>query len=141
MTRKRISIVLSTIFTVFILVYLNPHVWAQDDPQINQAPDPIAMSITLRTISMAAEMYSIDKKVYPAKIFDLTDGDPVYLNKEYCQEIIWGYRYDCVFSQTGYTLTATPLASDPSEAPVLIMKTGGILESLKEYEKEVEKIP
>ncbi len=102
---------------------------AEGPQKTNEIPDPTGMMMTLRTISMAAQAYASDNKVYPAQITDLTEGNQAYLSKEYCHETVWGYTYDCVFSASGYELTATPLSDAADGPPILTIKTGGILQT------------
>ena len=112
----------------------------------NEPPDPIGITITLRTLSLVADRYAQDHNhSYPARITDLTEGNPPYLSGNYCQESVWGYTYECVFSKAGYTLTASPVSPGGSKAPVIIMRTGGLLEPVQvsfqvvaEYRTEIQ---
>ena len=65
-----------------------------------QSYDALAKA-TLRTLSTASETYATaNMGKYPAEMPELTQADPPYLNKDYCDQEISGFRFACEMSNT-----------------------------------------
>ena len=128
---------------------LRPAAQKKARPVINIAPEPIRNSgrranrpskITpqnikfdaqniksiLRTMSTSAETYMTCNNVYPSKVEDLLYDKTPYINRRYCDETIDGYRFQCDFLSSGYTIKAVPVEGNLGLATYLI-KTGGYL--------------
>jgi prepilin-type N-terminal cleavage/methylation domain-containing protein len=90
---------------------------------------------TLRAISTAAESYGTSNNGnYPASESALTGATPPYLNTAYCANSkatpggIAGYIYDCSgMNNSGYTVTATPVATGSTGSTMETISTGGVL--------------
>jgi len=79
------------------------------------------VNLILRTISTASESYSVaNQGNYPIDIAALI---PSYLNQNYCNSTVDGYTLTCSFTNTNYTITATPTQGGQS----LSISTGGVL--------------
>ena len=90
---------------------------------------------TLRVISTAVENYSLaNNGNYPGNESSLTGATPPFLNTAYCANSqlnnagIAGYIYNCSgMSNTGYTITATPVKIGRTGSRVETISTGGVL--------------
>jgi len=85
---------------------------------------------TLRAMSTAAESYgTATNGNYPSAESSLTGATPPFLNKAYCANSpVSGYNYSCAtMSSTGYTITATPVATGSTGSTVYTITTGGVL--------------
>ena len=93
------------------------------------ANDALAKS-TLRSLSTASETFATaNTGNYPLNIASLTTATPPYLNKNYCDERISGFDYECDFmSGGGYAMTATPVQAGTSGTQSFTISTGGVLE-------------
>lgn len=129
---KKTKIILPSMigsFFILQLLFCAHQSWAED--RTEEIPDPSGMTTTLRTISLAAEDYAFNHdKIYPSKLSDLTEGSGAYLTKEYCNERVWGYSYDCAFSSQGYKITAIPVGESRIGTQILSISTGGILQMI-----------
>ena len=94
------------------------------------ANDALAQS-TLRTISTGAESFATasGSGSYPTDESDLTGAVPPYVNNSYCDLTVSGFTYDCTFTTSGYTVTATPIDIGVSGTNTFTMTTGAILTS------------
>ena len=96
------------------------------------ANDSLAKA-TLRAMSTASESYSISNNgLYPGNETSLTSAGPPYLNKAYCTNSagsgLAGYIYNCAgMSNSGYTITATPVSVGRTGTTVETITTGGVL--------------
>lgn len=100
-----------------------------------KANDALAKS-TLKTVSTAAETYAtVNKGIYPKNIKDLLNASPAYLNKNYCDKEINGFKYICKFSNMDYEIIAKPVQLRITGSTVFKIATGGILSSLAEESK------
>jgi len=90
--------------------------------------------VTLRSISDGTEAYaSANHGVYPMDETSLTGSNPPYLAMSYCGKTTLKYTYNCSFTKTGYTITATPDA-DFSNTQIFTITTRGILTPDQENE-------
>ncbi len=82
---------------------------------------------TLRSISTASETYATaNNGNYPKSSTDLTSATPPYLNNNYCDQVISGYKYACEFKGDGYKIIATPSSSN-SGSTAYTISTGGVM--------------
>jgi prepilin-type N-terminal cleavage/methylation domain-containing protein len=90
------------------------------------ANDSLAAS-TLKTLSTAAETFATSNNGdYPATEDDLLDATPPYINRNYCDQSISGFTYECTWDVTGYSLVATP-GSASAGSKVFTITVGGVL--------------
>jgi prepilin-type N-terminal cleavage/methylation domain-containing protein len=89
---------------------------------------------TLRAISTAAESYgTANNGNYPGSEASLTSANPPFLNTSYCansqvgNQGIAGYIYNCTMSNSGYTVTATPVLAGSTGTTIETITTGGVL--------------
>jgi prepilin-type N-terminal cleavage/methylation domain-containing protein len=85
---------------------------------------------TLRAMSTAAESYgTANNGNYPTNETSLTGATPPYLNTAYCANSpIAGYNYSCAsMSNTGYSITATPVSVGSTGTTTETITTGGVL--------------
>lgn len=91
------------------------------------ANDALAQG-TLRAFAVASETYAkANVGYYPNSINDLTNATPAYLNRDYCDQNISGYIYTCIFDESGYQITATPVTVGTSGTTTFTITTGGIM--------------
>ena len=92
-----------------------------------KANDALAKA-TLRTLSTASESYATaNMGNYPAEMPELTQAVPPYLNNDYCDKEISGFRYTCKMSKTEYKFTGTPVAAGETGSTTFTITTGGVL--------------
>jgi len=97
-------------------------------PEIFAANEALAQS-TLRTISTALETYAtVNMGDYPESMEDLINADPPYINKDYCEELISHYKYECELTKKSYLITASSDSQRPDKKIFSIM-TGAVLNS------------
>jgi hypothetical protein len=93
-----------------------------------QASDRSLAQATLKAMSTASESYaSSNNGQYPSEFFTLTNANPPYLNQNYCDTTISDYAYTCIFSNNGYTFTATPTETGNTTYTIT---TGGAITSI-----------
>lgn len=84
----------------------------------------------LKLFSTALENFAQDSKgAYPSNIKQLTEGKPVYLERDYLAvPAIRGYEYDCQRLDTsGYNCSASPLNCHLTGGVVYMVSTGGLI--------------
>jgi len=84
----------------------------------------------LKLFSTALENYAKDHQgAYPADTKQLTEGKPVYLDKDYLAvSSIRGYEYDCQrLDASGYNCTASPVNCQLSGKMEYAVSTGGLI--------------
>ncbi len=92
-----------------------------------QANDSAAKS-HLKSLSTSSETFaSINSGSYPTEITSLTGVTPPYISQSFCGSTVAGYAYDCTFTSTGYTFSATPLTVGTSGTTTYTITTGSIL--------------
>jgi len=91
------------------------------------ANDALAQS-TLRSLSTAAETYAVANRRYPSSIYDLTDANPPYIGRPYCDTEESGYTYRCAFDPRGYKFQATPVEEGVTGTAVMTITTEGNLQ-------------
>ena len=99
-------------------------------PNILKARSASSEAVTkkaLRSLSTAAETFSLTTGNYPSYETDLNHSTPPYLNAAYCGSTISGYNYACTFGTGGYTIVATPIEGGASGTVTFTMTTGGVL--------------
>jgi type IV pilus assembly protein PilA len=91
----------------------------------------------LRTLSTASETYATTNQGnYPLTLEVLTGAVPPYVTDTACAvnttvaTATSGFYYTCVWTASGYTLTATPAAAGTSGTRAYQMTTGGALVEL-----------
>ena len=85
---------------------------------------------TLRAMSTAAESFgTANNGNYPGDETSLTGATPPYLNTGYCANSpLAGYNYNCSgMSNSGYTITATPVNVGSTGTTTETITTGGVL--------------
>jgi len=85
---------------------------------------------TLRAISTAAESYGTSNNGnYPVNEASLTTAVPPYMNTAYCANSpVAGYNYNCSgMSNSGYSITATPVKVGNTGTTTETITTGGVL--------------
>ena len=81
---------------------------------------------TLRSLSLAAESYTVNKGgQYPQSITDLTGANPPYINENPCGREVGGYEIGCNFRSDGYRFSAKPL--DPGQGEEMDITTDGVI--------------
>ena len=91
------------------------------------ANDALAKA-TIRAMSTASESYATaNSGNYPANETSLTGASPAYLNKPYCTLTISGYTYTCTFTNSSYSIVATPVTVGTSGTTTYTVSTGGVL--------------
>ncbi len=84
----------------------------------------------LKLFSTALENYAKDNQLaYPVNIKQLTEGNPVYLEKDYLAvSAIRGYEYDCQrLDKLGYNCSATPVNCQLTGRVIYTVSTGGLI--------------
>ena len=84
----------------------------------------------LKLFSTALENYAKDNQgAYPVNIKQLTEGKPVYLDRNYLAvSVIRGYEYDCQrLDTTGYNCSASPVNCKLTGKVVYTVSTGGLI--------------
>ncbi|MFH1191674.1 MAG: hypothetical protein V1670_05715 [Candidatus Omnitrophota bacterium] len=84
----------------------------------------------LKLFSTALENFAKDNKgAYPSNIKQLTEGKPVYLERDYLAvPAIRGYEYDCQrLDDAGYNCSASPLNCQLTGKVVYAVSTGGLI--------------
>lgn len=83
---------------------------------------------TLKHISEAIESYAKAQGRYPSHSNALYFNDPPYLEEMYCNIERDGFRFNCLMSETGYLITATPVSVEEGQIlKTYTISTGGIL--------------
>jgi prepilin-type N-terminal cleavage/methylation domain-containing protein len=83
---------------------------------------------TLRNISTAAETFSTaNAGTYPANMTALVNATPPYIDEDYCNTTVSGYRYTCTMTTTGYSVVATPSTVGTTGSTTYTISTGGVL--------------
>ncbi len=91
---------------------------------------------TLRSVATAAATYAqANGGLYPFTANDLTNARPPYLKKNYCDQTISGYVYECKFQGSGFTLTAQPLTPGTSGTRSFTATPEGVFEFQKDREE------
>ncbi|MFC1510253.1 type II secretion system protein [Candidatus Omnitrophota bacterium] len=92
---------------------------------------------TIRSMSAAAEMYAASNDgSYPLDMSDMTDFNPSYMQKNYCDQTVSGYLYTCPEDenhQYAYMYVATPVNAGTTGEIIYTVTTGGDI-----TEEEVE---
>ena len=94
------------------------------------ANEALAQS-TLRAMSTANETYSsAHSGDYGASMDVLTEGDPGYIEIDYCADgnnTYSGYTFECTMDENGYTFTAEPTNPGTTGTKNFTIVTGGVL--------------
>ncbi len=84
---------------------------------------------TIRSMSAAAEMYAASNGgSYPLEMSDMTDFNPSYMQKNYCDQSVSGFTYTCPAAenhQFAYMYIATPTRIGTTGDTVYTIVTGG----------------
>ena len=84
----------------------------------------------LKLFSKALENFAKDNQgAYPKNIKQLTEGKPVYLERDYLAvSYIKGYEYDCKrLDASGYNCSASPVNCRLTGKSVYTVSTGGLV--------------
>ena len=91
------------------------------------ANDSLAKS-TVRAMSTSSESYATAHNGnYPIDVTSLTGASPAFLNNPYCDNTLSGYFYTCTFTNSTYTLSATPVTVGTTGTTTYTISTGGVL--------------
>ena len=84
---------------------------------------------TIRSMSAAAEMYAASNGgSYPLDMTDMTDFNPSYMQKNYCDQSVSGYTYTCPEAENyeyAYMYVATPTIIGTTGNVTYTIVTGG----------------
>jgi len=86
--------------------------------------------VNLKLLSTALENYAKNNKnTYPSSIDQLTQSNPVYLERNYLAlSSIRGYEYDCPrLDAAGYNCSASPVDCKLTGKMVYSVSTGGLI--------------
>lgn len=84
---------------------------------------------TIRSMSAVAEMFAASNGgMYPLRMADMTDFNPSYMQKNYCDQTVSGYSYTCPAAdnhQYAYRYEATPSHAGTTGEIIYVITTGG----------------